>query len=296
LFKLNTGEFIPAVGIGCWMGRVGEGDHVTQMVKMALELGYRHIDTASNYGNEESVGRALQESKIPRAEIFLTTKLASEDHGHVETALDRSLEKLGTEYVDLYLMHWPMTLFENGHALQPDESPTYVETWKSMEKLVNSGKVKSIGVSNFSIKTLTTLLQHARVVPAVNQVEAHPYLPQHQLLAFSDNDIVNIVKNKDPGVTEAQVLLSWGVQRGVAVVPKSVDPVRLGQNLSLIELTHDEMGRLDEVHRRKTDRHRSVCGFHSSELGGSCFGWTYDQLGWDMVEGGIARSPDPSLG
>lgn len=293
------------------MGRVGEGDHVTNMVNMALDLGYRHIDTASNYGNEQSVGRALQESNVSRDEIFLTTKLASEDHGNVELALNQSLKKLGTDYVDLYLMHWPMTLLENGHALQPDESPTFVETWKSMEKLLDSGKVKNIGVSNFGIKTLTTLLKHARIVPAVNQVEAHPCLPQHELLAFcsshepkilltayspvgkhkyatSDRDIVDIARNKGTGVKEGQVLLSWAVQRGTAVMPKSVDPTRLKQNLSLIELTPDEMHRLDEIHL-KPGMHRSVCGFHSSDLGGSCFGWTYEQLGWDMAEGGIAK-------
>jgi len=294
------------------MGQLGGSDRVTQMVKQALELGYRHIDTASNYGNEESVGKALRESNISRSEIFLTTKLASEDHGNVELALNRSLTKLGVEYVDLFLVHWPMALLATGHALQPDETPTFVDTWKDMEKLLDSGKVKNIGVSNFSIKTLTTLLQHARIVPAVNQVEMHPYLPQRSLLSFckthgilltaysplgkykyaaANNDIVDIAKRS--GVTEAQVLLSWGVQRETAVIPKSENPERLRQDISLVKLTSDDMHRLDMIHQ-KPGMHQSVCGFHSSALGGSCFGWTYAQLGWDMVEGGVVPQLDKS--
>ncbi|KAF5381726.1 hypothetical protein D9615_005473 [Tricholomella constricta] len=305
-FKLNTGHAIPAVGIGCWMGRVGEGEHVVRMVKHALDLGYRHLDTASNYGDEESVGKAIQESNVPRQDIFITTKLAGEDHGRVSVALDQSLKKLGVEYVDLFLMHWPQALLDSGEALQPNESPTFVETWQEMEKLLDSGKARSIGVSNFSIKTLTTLLQHARIVPAVNQVEAHPCLPQHSLLAFcsahgilltayapvgkhtyaADEDIVRIAKSNN--VTEAQVLLSWGVQRGTVVIPKSENVDRLKKNISLIELTSEDMHTLNKFHE-KPNMHRSVCGFHSPELGGSCFGWNYEQLGWDMTQGGIMK-------
>lgn len=288
------------------MGRVGEGEHVVQMVKNALDLGYRHIDTAANYGNEESVGRAIRESNVPRQDIFITTKLAGEDHGSVSSALDHSLQKLGVQYIDLFLMHWPQALLDSGEALQPEESPTFIETWKEMEQLVASGKTRSIGVSNFSIKTLTTLLQHARVMPVVNQVEAHPCLPQHSLLSFcnahgilltayspvgknkyaNNEDLVAIAKSNN--VTEAQVLLSWGVQRGTAVIPKSESKEHLKNNISLIELTPNDMKALDKLHE-KPGMHHSVCGFHSSELGGSCFGWTYEQLGWDMIQGGIMK-------
>ncbi|KAI0352624.1 Aldo/keto reductase [Trametes cingulata] len=317
-FKLNNGTSMPAVGIGCWMGTVGEGDHVTAMVKNALEIGYRHIDTThpslSASGNEESVGKALKEAGIPRHEIFLTTKLESKDHGRVEHALDTSLTKLAVDYVDLYLMHWPMAFDETGthracrlgRTLQPGEHPTFVETWHDMEKLLAGGKVRAIGVSNFSIKTLSELLPHANVVPAVNQVELHPCLPQHSLLDFcaergilltaysplgkhkfaDDPSIVNIAKAHGPDVTGAQVLLSWGVQRGTAVVPKTLHASRMRENLELVQLSKEEMDALDKFHT-KPGMHRSVCGFHSPALGGSCFGWTYDQLGWQMTVGGV---------
>ncbi|KAI0710093.1 Aldo/keto reductase [Earliella scabrosa] len=303
-FQLNNGVSIPAIGVGCWMGAAGEGEHVTSMVKNALALGYRHIDTAANYGNEESVGKALQESGVPRADIFLTTKLDQKDHGRVEQALDISLSKLGVDYVDLYLMHWPMAFDESGRTLQPDESPTFIETWRDMEGLLGTGKVKAIGVSNFSVKTLNELLAHATVVPAVNQVELHPCLPQHALLSFcAERGILltaysPVGKHKfadDPTilaiaaaheVTSAQVLLSWGVQRGTAVIPKTLSPARLKENLELIPLSAAEMDALDQLHE-KPGMHRSVCGFHLPELGGSCFGWTYAQLGWEMTLGGV---------
>lgn len=299
---------MPAVGVGCWMGRVGEGEHVVQMIKDALEIGYRHIDTAAMYGDEESVGRAIRESGVPREEIFITTKLAGHDHSRVSAALDRSLQKLDVEYVDLYLMHWPQALRESGEAIPPEESPTFVETWTDMEKLLDSGKARSIGVSNFSIKNLTVLLEHARIIPVVNQIEAHPCLPEHSLLSFcnahkilvtayspvgknklADNeDLITVARSK--GVTVAQVLLSWGVQRGTAVIPKTENKKRLKENISLIELMPDDMHTLDKLHE-KPGMHHSVCGFHSPELGGSCFGWTYEQLGWDMILGGIVKRP-----
>ncbi|KLO11939.1 Aldo/keto reductase, partial [Schizopora paradoxa] len=308
-FKLNNGVEMPAVGVGCWMGAVGEGDHVTQMVKTALELGYRHVDTAANYGDEESVGKALKETNVPRGEIFLTTKVDQKDHGSVKEAMATSLRKLGVSYVDLYLMHWPMAFDASGGTLQPEESPTFVETWVAMEKLLADGATKAIGVSNFSIKTLETLLAHPSVsiVPAVNQVELHPALPQHDLLAFctsrgillmgyapvgknkyaaGDTTIAAIARAHSSSVTGAQVLLSWGVQRGTAVIPKSVHEERLRENLQLVELSEEEMATLDAFHM-KPGMHHSVCGFHSPDLGGSCFGWTYDQLGWDVVIGGI---------
>ncbi|KAI0632007.1 Aldo/keto reductase [Trametes polyzona] len=311
-FWLNNGLLIPAIGIGCWMGTPGEGEQVVAMVTNALALGYRHIDTV---GNEESVGKALKMSVRARSDIFLTTKLDQSDHGRVEEALDRSLRKLGVEYVDLYLMHWPMAFNSEGNAtststLQPDESPTFVETWHEMERLLPTGKVKAIGVSNFSIQLLTKLLAHATIVPTVNQVELHPCLPQHSLLSFcaernilltaysplgkhkfaDDPDIVDIASKysvlSGVPVTSAQVMLSWGVQRGTAVIPKTLHVARLKENLELVHLTAEEMDILDRLHK-KPGMHRSVCGFHASALGGSCFGWTYRQLGWQMTTGGV---------
>ncbi|KAJ3002430.1 hypothetical protein NUW54_g5852 [Trametes sanguinea] len=360
------------VGAGCWLGSAGEGEHVTTMdrgnagscanaeirvrTSTGCELwrvaheenGYGELTSTCSSGNEESVGRALKKTSVPRAEIFLTTKLDQKDHSRVLEALEISLAKLGVDYVDLYLMHWPMAFDESGRTLQPEESPTFVETWLEMEKTLDAGdyfhfakgrvsaltirvfegKAKAIGVSNFSIKTLSELLAKATVVPAVNQVELHPCLPQHDLLAFcrakgiqltaytplgkhkfaDDPTIRSIAEAHGPGVTSAHVLLSWGVQRGTAVIPKSLNPTRLQENLrvsaptftacqqdarysrtrfeQLIELNTSEMDALNNLHK-KPGMHRSMCGFHSQALGGSCFGWTYKQLGWEMTAGGI---------
>ncbi|KAF7317772.1 Aado keto reductase [Mycena kentingensis (nom. inval.)] len=305
-FALNTGAHMPSVGLGCWMGRVGDSEEVRQMVKTALAMGYRHLDTAANYGNERTVGLALKEAGVPREQVFITTKLAGEDHGHVLKALETSLEKLQTDYVDLFLVHWPQALTDAGVALQPEESPTISETWKQMEEVFRAGKAKAIGVSNFSEKTLTILLEHAQVVPAVNQVEMHPCRPQPTLLSFCRERGILVTayspigKNQfssDPSVVEiatahaakpTQILLSWGVQRGTVVIPKSTKDARLRENLALVKLSADEMNVLDDLHL-KPGMHRSVCGFHSPDLGGSCFGWTYEQLGWDLTLGGIAK-------
>ncbi|KAJ7204671.1 Aldo/keto reductase [Mycena pura] len=319
--KLNNGLFMPSVGVGCWMGLGVASADCYAMVKEALKIGYRHIDTVQIFSicNEESVGLAIRESGVPREDLFITTKLDQCDHGRVSDALNESLAKLGVNYIDLYLIHWPQAVISGsspsdapcwfsylspGRVLQPSESPTIGDTWRDMEKLLDSGRVRSIGVSNFSEKTLTILLENARIVPAVNQVEIHPLLPQHSLLAFcqargiiltayspvgknkfsSDPDVVRIADAH--GVTGPQVILSWGVQRGTTVIPKTSNHERLRENITLIHLSVEEMLVLNRLHE-KPGMHRSICGFHSSDLGGSCFGWTYEQLGWSMVEGGV---------
>ncbi|KAF8880568.1 NADP-dependent oxidoreductase domain-containing protein [Infundibulicybe gibba] len=269
-FTLSTGAPIPRVGVGCWMGRVGEGPHVVEMVRTALRIGYRHIDT--------SVGIAIRESGIPREEIFLTTKLTSEDHGRVAEAMHQSLEKLGVTYPYLY-------------------SPTIAETWRDMEQLMRAGKTKAIGVSNFSVKLLTTLLEHAEITPSVNQhallqfcrsrgilLTAYTPLGKGKDVLTADEDVVRIAQRE--GITSAQVLLSWGVQRGTCVIPKSMSEDRLALNLQLHLLKEEDMNDLNNLHG-KPGKHRSMCGFHSPALGGSCFGWTYEQLCWDMTAGGI---------
>ncbi|KAF7375875.1 aldo/keto reductase [Mycena sanguinolenta] len=185
-FTLNDGTKIPSIGMGCWMGVSGGGERVYDMCLAALQCGYRHFDTASGYANEEYVGRAIRDSGIPREEIYLTTKLGNVDHHRVKEAFEESLQKLDVAYVDLYLLHWPQG-FINGKVLSPEEHPTFIETWKEMEKLLETGKVKSIGVSNFSIKTLEQLLPHCSIIPATNQVELHPCLPQTKLKAFCED-------------------------------------------------------------------------------------------------------------
>lgn len=241
------------------MGSPGGGEKVYQMVSTALKAGYRHVDTADGYGNEEEVGRAIRDSGIPRKEIFVTTKLNNTDHHRVKEAFERSLKALDIEYIDLWLMHWPQGS-QDGRSLKPDESPTYSETWAEMVEVyegTGKGKVRAIGVSNFGVPILKKLLAATKVVPAVNQVELHPCLPQENLRKFSaDNGIVitayspigqpapgqvsplltdEAVKEvaKKHGVTAGQAVLSWGVQHGIVVVPKSENPERIKANISV---------------------------------------------------------------
>lgn len=145
--KLNNGVSIPLLGLGCWMSTPVDSDNpeTYDMVSNALKTGYRHLDTAAGYGNERAVGKAIRDSGIPREEIFLTTKLGNQGHADVEAHLDKSLSELGLDYVDLYLMHWPMAKTEDGTWLKKSQSPTYIETWKSMEKLAKTGKVRALG-------------------------------------------------------------------------------------------------------------------------------------------------------
>ncbi|KAJ7785254.1 NADP-dependent oxidoreductase domain-containing protein [Mycena maculata] len=310
-FTLNNGKRMPSVGLGCWMGSAGGGQRVYDMCTTAIELGYRHFDTASGYGNEAEVGRAIKDSiakGIPRSEIFLTTKLGGDNHGNVQGALQASLAALfGDEsdpnirYVDLYLMHWPQ-----GETLSPEADPTFVDTWKAMERL-STDQVKSIGVSNFSIKNLDILLPHCSVIPVTNQVELHPCLPQNDLkeycehenrkilltaysplgngASFMDHPAITTAAKELGDVTPAQIALSWGVTRGTAVVPKSENPGRLRANLALITLSDGDMKAIDALHQTP-GMHKSLLHFHAKD-GSGVFGWTYEQLGWNMVAGGI---------
>ncbi|EJF55737.1 Aldo/keto reductase [Dichomitus squalens LYAD-421 SS1] len=311
-FTLNTGYKMPSVGIGVWLGPDGGGEVAEQMCKTALQLGYRHIDTAYGYANEEQVGKAIRESGVPREEIFLTTKLPNHHHHRVAESLQESLDKLGVDYVDLYLIHWPQAYTEDNKTISYDESPTYIDTWRDMERLLGTGKVRSIGVSNFSVKLLEVLLKETTVVPATNQVECHPCLPSFELKKYCDEkgivltaysplgrpkeydgkpvfledpDIVRIAQahNSTPG----QVALSWGVQRGTVVIPKSENPERIKQNISLIKLADEDMLAIDAIHK-KAGMHRSLLRYHKNSSDGRIFGWTYEQLGWNMKQGGIA--------
>ncbi|KAI0339203.1 Aldo/keto reductase [Trametopsis cervina] len=308
-FTLNDGNKVPAVGMGCWFGLEGTLEQVYEACLTALKAGYRHIDTAAGYGNEEAVGRAVRNCGIPRSEIFVTTKLVNDDHHRVREGFEDSLKKLNIEYVDLYLLHWPQASKGDvgvftGTALPEDVSPTFVETWKEMEKLVGAGQVKSIGVSNFSVKNLAILLPHATIKPVINQIEYHPCLPQFELYeyhkaqnifiaaysplgqgdtrALKDDDVVKIAESHS--VTSAQVILSWIVQRGIIAVAKSGNEERLKQNITLIQLTEQEIQTINDIHK-KPGMHRSLVRYHRE--GGGVFGWTYEQLGWNFSEGGI---------
>ncbi len=239
-FKLNNGVEIPAVGLGVF--RLDDQQKAYDTVKSALAIGYRHIDTAMIYGNEEAVGRAIRDSGICREEIFLTTKLWNDDQrsGKVEDAIGASLKRLGLEYVDLYLVHWPV-------------KDTYVEVWKKMERIYKEGKAKAIGVSNYNPHHLDDLLKEAEIVPAINQIECYPYFPQENVVEYckkreirpeawgplgagksgvlGDPVIVEIAGKY--GKSPAQVIIRWNVQRGVVENPKSSHKERKKENLSV---------------------------------------------------------------
>ncbi|THU85055.1 aado/keto reductase [Dendrothele bispora CBS 962.96] len=315
-FNLNDGTKMPSVGLGCWMGSVGDNEEVYQMCKKAIEVGYRHFDTVSLVGNEKQVGRAIRDSGIPRNEFYVVTKLPNSHHHLVKEAFDQSLGDLNCEYIDLYLMHWPQAYppgepFWSQTALPPDEKPTLIDCWKDMEKLLETGKVKTLGVSNFSIKILERLLPHCTVVPAVNQIECHPCLPEHELKAYcetknilltawsplgkpghgqeisllSDKTVKSIADKH--GADVSQVLLSWGVQRKTVVIPKTVNETRMKTNISLINLDKADMDALDQLHQQP-GMHRALSRIHMPD--GKVFGWTYEQLGWNMTTGGIVKS------
>jgi len=241
---LADGVAIPRLGLGVYQARPGE--ETRRAVLEALRAGYRHVDTARVYGNEADVGRAIRESGIPRAEVFVTTKLWNADHGRDAAlrAADASLERLGLGPVDLYLVHWPV------EGLRRD-------TWRAMEDIRAAGKARSIGVSNYTVRHLEELLGYARVAPAVNQVEIHPFLPQAELAEWCRDHGVQVeayaplVKGHRMGHpilvsiaarharTPAQVLLRWGLERGFVVLPKSVRPERIRENAALYDFALD---------------------------------------------------------
>jgi len=254
---LNNGVEMPQLGFGVFQVPDAE---TTAAVAEALKAGYRSIDTAAIYGNERGVGQAIAESGITRDELFITSKVWNSDQGFEETlaAYDASLEKLGLEYLDLYLIHWPAPA--NGR---------FIETWKALEKLYADGRVRAIGVSNFEPGHLEQLLTEAAVVPAVNQVELHPAL---QNLAVQDFDAAHGIVTeawsplaqgaalKDPSVlaiaeahgrTPAQVILHWHLQQGRVVIPKSVTPSRIAENLDVFgfELSAEELRAVDALEK-----------------------------------------------
>ncbi|CAI6336209.1 unnamed protein product [Periconia digitata] len=290
-FTLNTGAEIPAVGFGTWQAAPNE---VERAVETALQTGYRHIDCAAIYRNEAEVGEGIRKSGVPRSEIFITGKLWNTKHApeDVEGALDQSLKDLGTDYVDLFLMHWPVAfngapqkwfpLRQNGLFDLVSIDPA--ETYKAMEKLLSTGKVRAIGVSNFTANRLTNLLSKINVVPAVNQIEAHPYLQQQALFDFCkeknilieaysplgnnqtgeprtvDDPLVGKIGEK-LGMDGGQLLASWGVQRGTVVLPKSVTPHRIKSNLLVKKITDGEFAELNGLERHKRFNVQSRWGF-----------------------------------
>ncbi|OCB55392.1 oxidoreductase [Mycobacterium vulneris] len=243
---LNDGNSIPQVGLGVWQTPAEE---TVRAVSAALQAGYRHIDTAAAYQNETETGRGLVESGVPREDVFLVTKLWNSEQGYDSTlaAFDASLDRLGVDYLDLYLIHWPVPA-----------NNAYVDTFKAFAHLHDQGRVRSIGVSNFEPEHLTVLIDSTGIVPAVNQVELHPLFPQHELREvharlgiateawsplgqgslLSDPVITGIAQRH--GKTPAQVLIRWHIHLGNIVIPKSVNPERIVSNFDVFDFDLDE--------------------------------------------------------
>ncbi|KAJ5955918.1 hypothetical protein N7501_010197 [Penicillium viridicatum] len=267
-FKLNTGAQIPSIGLGTWRSEPGQ---VRKAVSFALKNGYSHIDAALIYGNEHEVGQGIKDSNVPRENIFITSKLWNTHQSNVAEGLQKTLDALGTDYLDLYLIHWPVRLVPNeSSALLPvnpdgtrsvDRSWDQSETWRQMEEVYKAGKVKAIGVANWSIPYLEELKKKWTVVPAVNQVELHPFLPQHALKDWCDKHgilleaysplgsegaplmadpaIQEIAKKND--ISPATVLISYHVNRGVVVLPKSINENRIVGNRQVVPLSREDM-------------------------------------------------------
>lgn len=255
---LNNGIKIPGFGLGVFKVEAGATTYDT--VRTALKLGYRLIDTAAIYGNEEAVGKAIHDSGIPREEIFVTSKVWNDDQGYEETlaAFDTTMEKLGLEYLDLYLIHWPIT-------------GKFKDTWRALEEIYRDGKVRSIGVSNFHVHHLEELLKDAEVKPVLNQIEYHPHLTQEDVLQFCKENAIQMQSWSplkrgeiitEPVIKEiadkhdktpAQIVLRWNLQNGVITIPKSVKEHRMQENADIFnfELTEDEMEKLNDLNKNE---------------------------------------------
>lgn len=269
--QLNNGVIIPQMGLGVWQAK--DGDEVETAVTAAIDTGYRLIDTAAAYGNEAGVGRAIAKSNVPREELFITTKLWNHDQGYESTlkAFDNSMKLLGLDYIDMYLIHWPMPA-----------KHLYLESWKAMEELYSQGKIKVLGVCNFQPPHLDDLLAHATVKPAVNQIELHPYFQQLELQKYGHDHgivteswspiggkggaggntsldtallaqpILNEIGQKY-SKTAAQVVIRWHIQKDLIVIPKSIQPERIKENINVFdfELTEQDMNAIDTLQTGK---------------------------------------------
>lgn len=254
----HDGHSIPQLGYGVWQV---ENDVAADVVEQAIRAGYRHIDTARIYGNEEGVGRAVRAADVPREDLFITTKLWNDDHDRDKAlaAIDGSLERLGLEQVDLFLIHWAKPV-----------QGKYLEAWKAMIEIQQAGKARSIGVSNFPVEQLEEIIEATGVVPAIHQIELHPYFQQRELrelhakhnivteawsplgsggAVLNDPVISQIAEEK--GVTNAQVIIAWHLAIGNVVIPKSVTPERIVSNFASLDvsLTEEQVERINALDR-----------------------------------------------
>lgn len=262
--QFYNGRTMPKIGLGTY--RVKDSNECRESVKYAIEQGYRSIDTAMIYGNEETVGQGIKEglesTGLSREDLFITSKLWLTDFGrqNVEDAYRQSVAKLGLDYLDLYLMHWPGT-----------NEAVMIDTWRGMEDLYKQNQVKNIGVSNFTPEHFEALLAQVSIKPVINQVEFHPYLTQNKLRKYLEaqniimeswsplmnsqilhDEVINEVAN-EVGKTPAQVVIRWNIQHDVVVIPKSVTPHRIEENLDVwnFELSDNQMERIDQLNQDK---------------------------------------------
>lgn len=282
MLELNNGKKIPKIGLGTW--RITGDEKVEDVLRKAIKLGYRHIDTAHVYENEESIGKALKklinEKLIRREELFITSKLWNSFHKRPDEAIKRTLSDLQLDYVDLYLIHWPVCFKydEKGNSLRDEHGKFVLDTfdieplWKKMEEFVEKGYVKSIGVSNFGIKNMEKLLSFCKIKPVMCQIEMNPYLKQTDLINYlhskniavtsysslgstpenkeapdlkNDSVIVDIARRRN--LTVAQVILSWISMKNIVVIPKSTSELHLKENLSLYALEDEDVKRIENI-------------------------------------------------
>ncbi|EOC0864322.1 2,5-didehydrogluconate reductase DkgA [Cronobacter muytjensii] len=259
VIKLHDGNLMPQLGLGVWQA---SNEEVVTAIHKALEVGYRSIDTAAAYKNEQGVGDALKSAGIARDELFITTKLWNDDQKRPREALEESLEKLQLDYVDLYLMHWPVPAIDR-----------YVEAWKGMIELQQEGLIKSIGVCNFNVEHLQRIMDETGVMPVINQIELHPLLQQRQLHAWNathkiqteswsplaqggegvfDQKIIRALADKY-SKTPAQIVIRWHLDCGLVVIPKSVTPSRIAENFDVwdFRLDKDELSEIAKLDQGK---------------------------------------------
>lgn len=261
-YELYNGVKIPCIGFGTW--QAADGDTALEAVRAALDIGYRHIDTAAAYGNEESVGRAVKSSGLPREELFITSKLWNAVRGYEETvqAFEESLRKLGMDYMDLYLIHWP-----NPIAFRSQWKEKNAQSWRAMEDLYKAGKIRSIGVSNFMPRHLDALLETAEIVPMVNQLLLCPGELQEETAAYcrkrnilleaysplGTGRVFDIPKMKEIadkyGKSIAQICIRFSLQKGFLPLPKSVTAERIAQNTDVFqfEISQEDMNIISEM-------------------------------------------------
>jgi diketogulonate reductase-like aldo/keto reductase len=259
--RFSNGVAIPRFGLGVYL--LGRGDSAVKIIQHAFEVGYRHVDTAAFYGNEESVGQAVRESGLPREAIFVTTKLWNSDHGYDQAlrAFDESLRKLGLDYLDLYLIHWPV------HRKRLD-------SWRALETILAEGRCRAIGVSNYMVQHLEELRQHSDTVPVINQIELHPYnygyfketvdyCRANNIVVEAYSPLTKGRKLNDPRLlaiaqkytkSAAQLLIRWGLQQGFVVIPKSANRDRIRENAQVFdfEISDDDMATLEGFNENQT--------------------------------------------